>query len=29
MTRFNQLGKLMVAMGIPFVLGAGFALYKI
>ena len=29
MTRFNQLGKLMVVMGILFVLGAGFALYKI
>jgi hypothetical protein len=28
-TRFNQLGKLMVVMGILFVLGAGFALYKI
>ena len=29
MTRFNQLGKLMVVMGILFVLGAGFAFYKI
>ena len=29
MTCFNQLGKLMVVMGILFVLGAGFALYKI
>ena len=28
MTRFNQLGKLMVAMGVLFLLGAG-ALYKI
>ena len=28
MTRFNQLGKLMVVMGILFVL-AGFAFYKI
>ena len=29
MTIFNQLSKLMVVMGILFVLGAGFALYKI
>ena len=29
MTRFNELGKLLVVMGILFVLGAGFALYKI
>ena len=29
MTRFSQLGKLMVVMGILFVLGAGLAFYKI
>ena len=29
MISFNQLGKLMVVMGILFVLGAGFAFYKI
>ena len=29
MTRFNQLGKLMVVMRILAVLGAGFVFYKI
>ena len=29
MTRFNQLGKLMVVMEALFILGADFALYKI